>query len=205
MAKVKVKKREKPVVIEREGPRGHHDAANVKTGGHSHDVPILTRYKANGNIKPMRFVSLHHHSTFSYKDGYQLPEAHVRRATELNMSSLAMTEHGNTDSHVKFERSALAQGVKPIFGCEVYLGKTGDLAGQLKYHLTILAKDQQGYRNLLAVVSKSWEDFYYEPTTSFNSIVEHRDGLVILSGCNGSLLFCSAVGGKAIDPAQASY
>lgn len=203
MAKVKVKKVERPHV-EHES-RGGHDVEGTKTGGHHHDVPLVTRYKANGNIKPMRFVSLHHHSTFSYKDGYQLPEAHVRRATELNMGALAMTEHGNTDSHVKFERAALEQGVKPIFGCEVYLGRTGDLAGQLKYHLTLLAMNEVGYRNLLAIVSKSWEDFYYEPTTSFQSIVEHKEGLAILSGCNGSLLFCSAVGGKAIDPKQASY
>jgi hypothetical protein len=86
-------------------------------GEHHHETPIRKRRKKNGNNKPMVFSSLHHHSTFSYKDGFQLPEAHVRRAAELQMSSIAMTEHGNVSSHVKFEMACdKVGGVKPIFG-----------------------------------------------------------------------------------------
>jgi DNA polymerase-3 subunit alpha len=160
------------------------------------------------NLKPMRFVSLHHHSTLgSYLDGYQLPEAHVRRATEINMSSMAMTEHGNIDSHVKFEIAAEAQGVKPIFGCEFYTGFTDDeRRSQRKYHLTVLAATQEGYRNLLQLVTKSFaEGYYYHPTISGQMLYEHRKGLIVLSGCQGSLLFCSAVGGKMIEEKDASY
>lgn len=184
---------------------------DIKVGGkargeHHHETPIRRRRKKNGNLKPMRFVSLHHHSTFSYKDGYQMPEAHVRRAEELQMSALAMTEHGNVSSHVKFEIAAeKVGGVKPIFGCEVYTGKVGEKATQSKYHLTLLAKDAEGYRNLLRLVSLGWsEGFYYDPTISWEMLNEYKRGLVVLSGCQGSLLFCSAVGGKLIKPEEAS-
>jgi DNA polymerase-3 subunit alpha len=163
--------------------------------------------RAHVGLRPMRFVSLHHHSTLgSYLDGYQLPEAHVRRATEINMGAMAMTEHGNIDSHVKFEAAAEKQGVKPIFGCEFYTGKVGEGATQRKYHLTVLAATPQGYKNLLALVTKSFaEGFYYEPTISGKMLREHREGLIIMSGCQGSLLFCSAVGGKLIEEDDASY
>lgn len=155
--------------------------------------------------KPMRYVSLHHHSTFSYLDGYQLPEAHVRRTTELNGSALALTEHGNVSSHVQLEKAAEKEGIKPIFGCELYCGSVGEDATQRKNHLTVLAENVDGYRNLLRLVSQGWKDFYYEPTVSGSVLREYREGLVVLSGCTGSLLATSLVGGKNVDPAEASY
>lgn len=188
--------------------REHH-LADVKipagAGEHHHDVPIRKRRRKTGNRKPMRFVSLHHHSTFSYKDGFQLPEAHVRRAQELQMPAFALTEHGNVSSHVKFEIAAEGSGVKPIYGCELYTGKIGEKASPTKFHLTVLAKNQIGYENLLKLVSRSYaEGFYYEPTVDWRMLNEHKEGLIILSGCQGSLLFCSAVGGKLIPPEKAS-
>jgi hypothetical protein len=179
-----------------------------KSGTHSHSVPVGVRKKKNGNRKPMRFCSLHHHSTLgSYLDGFGLPESHVRRAGELQMSAIAMTEHGGVESHVQLEKAcAKLGGVKPLFGCEVYMGKVGEEATQKKYHLTILAKNKKGYENLLQLVSKAYsEGFYYEPTVSWPMLVEHREGLVVLSGCQGSLLFCSAVGGKLVSVESASY
>jgi DNA polymerase-3 subunit alpha len=155
----------------------------------------------------MRFVSLHHHSTYSFLDGFQLPEAHVRRITELNGSALAMTEHGNVMSHAKFEQSAKKAGVKPIFGIELYTGEIDpERRTQLKNHLTILARNQDGYRNVLQLVSKSYmEGFYYEPTVSGSMLRKHAEGLVVLSGCQSGLLFSSLVGGKHIDSGDASY
>jgi len=139
-------------------------------------------------------------------DGYQLPEAHVRRATEINMSGLAMTEHGNIDSHVKFEAAAEKHNIKAIFGCEFYTGRVGEHATQSKYHLTVLAATQEGYRNLLQLVTKSFsEGFHYHATISGEMLYRHRKGLIILSGCQGSLLHCSAVGGKMIKEEDASY
>lgn len=178
----------------------------AKLGG-GHEPPIIMRRRKNGNHKPMRFVSLHHHTTLSYRDGYGLPEAHIRRAIELQMPAIAMTEHGNTDSHVKAEIAADGTGVKVIYGCEIYFGPTDEENRmQTKTHLTVLAKNQIGYVNLLALVTKSFsEGFYYEPTVSPQMLLEHKEGLIILSGCQGSLLFCSAIGGKHIAPEYAGY
>jgi DNA polymerase-3 subunit alpha len=155
----------------------------------------------------MRFVSLHHHSTFSFLDGFQLPEAHVRRAAEINMGSLALTEHGNIFGHVKLEKAAEAQGIKPIFGCEFYMGWTDpERRTQKKNHLTVVAKDAEGYENLLRLVTMSWrEGFHYEPTVDWRWLVEHQKGLVVLSGCQGSALFTAMVGGKHVEPEDASY
>lgn len=165
------------------------------------------RPKSDAKNKPMRFVSLHHHSTYSSLDGFQLPEAHVRRVRELGMSAIAMTEHGNISSHDALEVAAKAQGVKPIYGCELYTGHTEPgKRTQKKYHLTVIAKNPLGYQNLLQLVTRSWrEGFHYEPTVSWQMLRDHRDGLVVLSGCQGSLLFCSAVGGKLIEEPDASY
>ena len=156
--------------------------------------------------KEMTFVSLHHHSTFSFLDGYGLPEAHARRAAEMGMTHLALTEHGNVSSHVQLEQAADKYGINPIYGCELYCGEVGEGATQRKNHLTVLAENDGGYRNLLQVVSRGFsEGFYYEPTVSGQMLGEHREGLVVLSGCQGSLLATSLIGGKNVPVEEASY
>ncbi|TXH16794.1 MAG: PHP domain-containing protein, partial [Hyphomicrobiaceae bacterium] len=178
-------------------------AENLSTTGYGKDIEAAPLIRAS---KAMRFVSLHHHSTFSYVDGYGLPEAHMRRAAELNMSALALTEHGNVSSHVKQEQAGIKYGVKPIFGCELYTGDVDEeRKTQRKNHLTVLAATDEGYRNLLRVVSRGWEDFYYEPTVSGATLAQHKSGLYVLSGCTGSLLATSLIGGKNIPEAEASY
>jgi DNA polymerase-3 subunit alpha len=200
------------------GPLAHSLSAD-KIEVHKEPV-LVVRKVIRGNRKPMRFVSLHHHSTFSYLDGYQMPEVHVRRAEELLMGTLAMTEHGNVDSHVKFEEAIekTKSGVKPIFGCEIYMVCPWSETGQRKMHLTVLAKNAVGYKNLLHLLTLAWKrkpdqspvdhgdtGFRYEPTVNFKTLVEYKEGLIILSGCAGSLLFCSTVGGKGLDPKDASF
>lgn len=96
--------------------------------------------------------------------------------------------------------------MKPIFGCEFYCGWTDDRRHQKKNHLTVIAKNEEGYKNLLLLTSRSWrEGFYYEPTVDWNWLVEHQKGLVILSGCQGSALFTAAVGGKHVAPEEAGF
>jgi len=180
---------------------------------HEHDKTpalVLKERKTRNNprlTRPLRFVSLHHHSTYSFLDGFALPKAHVRRITELNGSALALTEHGSVMSHAKFEQAAKEESIKPIFGIELYTGEIDqERRAQLKNHLTILAKNQEGYRNILQLVTRSYkEGFYYEPTVSGKMLTEHRAGLVVLSGCTGSLLYTSLMGGKGIEPESASY
>lgn len=152
----------------------------------------------------MKYVSLHHHSTFSYLDGFGLPSTHVKRAAELDMEALALTEHGNVSSHVRLEQHAKEAGIKPIFGCELYCNEHGRKQKR-KNHLTVLAQNPEGYKNLLWLVTTSWkEGFYFEPTVDGSSLAKYGSGLIILSGCTGSLLATSIVGGKNVRPEDAS-
>ena len=152
----------------------------------------------------MKFVSLHHHSTFSYGDGFGTPEAHVLRTAELGMSAGALTEHGNVSSHVQLEKAAKKAGIKPIFGMEAYTHP--EPGSQRKFHLTLLAMNQTGYANLNRIVTRSYaENFYYWPTVNGSMLADHHEGLIILSGCSDSLLASSLLGGKTIDAADASY
>lgn len=199
---------------------GSHDAEGTKLAAfhdkqkrHVHFQPLGVKARkgrreaeAHIGLKPMKFVSLHHHSTFSFLDGFQMPEAHVRRATELGMNAMTMCEHGNIFSHVKLEEAAVKEGIKPIFGCEFYMGHTDpERRTQKKNHLTVLAKNKLGYENLLKLVTKSWkEGFYYEPTVDWEWLYEYQKGLIVLSGCTGSALFTACVGGKHVDPSDAS-
>jgi len=159
--------------------------------------------------KEMVFVSLHHHSTFSYQDGLGMPEDHVLRASELGMTHLALTEHGNVSSHAKLEQAAKDAGVVPIFGCELYQGVpgTGKITeknpqgfAQGKNHLTVLAMNDVGYRNLLRVVSAGWEDhnFFRNMTVTNQMLEEFNEGLIVLSGCTASILATTLIGGKWI-------
>jgi DNA polymerase-3 subunit alpha len=146
------------------------------------------------------FVSLHTHSTYSYGDGFGQPAEFVNRAIELGQTALALTEHGNVSSHVKLEKAAQAardEGFefKPIYGCELY---TRNEPSKHKYHLGVLAMNAGGYQNLLRLVSRSWENFYYHPTTTSDNLFTHNDGLIVLSGCLGSAIACKSIGGKDV-------
>jgi len=147
----------------------------------------------------IRYVNLHHHTTFSTGDGHKSPARHVERAAELGYSAIAFTEHGGVSSHFQGEAAAIKAGIKPVFGLEAYCGPVDpEHREQYKYHLTILAEDGNGYRNLNRLVTESWRDYHYHPTVSGANLRRHSEGLVCLSGCTGSLLACSLVGGKGI-------
>lgn len=144
-----------------------------------------------------KFVNLHGHTTHSYGDGYATPAQHIDRAVELGYTAIAFTEHGNVSSHFQAEKAAKGR-IKPIFGVEAYCGHVDERRTQYKNHLTILAKDDDGYRSLNRIVTRSYQDYYYHPTVSGTSLAANRDGIIVLSGCSGSLLACSLLGGKGI-------
>src|SRR4051794_15153802 len=97
-------------------------------------------------------------------DGFGMPEAHVNQTAALGQRAQAVTEHGNVTSHVKHEQACQQAGIKPLFGLEAYTGPVGEEQSRFKWHLTLLAETQEGYRNLLRATSQGWDDFYYEPT-----------------------------------------
>jgi DNA polymerase-3 subunit alpha len=115
------------------------------------------------------------------------------------MSAQAVTEHGNVSSHVRHEKACLAHGIKPIFGLEAYTAASTmrEDKNTRKWHLTLLAMNQEGYRNLMRLVSRSWETgFYMWPTIHGEDLYEFNEGLIVLSGCADSKLACDLLGGK---------
>ncbi len=140
-------------------------------------------------MKPADFVHLHVHTQYSLLDGACKIEELVARAAQWKMPAVAITDHGRMLGAVKFYRAAMDAGVKPIIGCEIYVtpGSRFDKTAGLKqnlFHLTLLARDETGYRNLLQLVSAAHlEGFYYRPRIDFELLEERCRGLIALSGC----------------------
>lgn len=135
----------------------------------------------------MSFVHLHTHTEFSLLDGASRVEDLAKRAKELNMPAMAITDHGYMHGAIKFYQTMTRAGVKPILGCEVYFTPDTrfDRDGVPKlYHLILLAKNMQGYQNLLAIVSKAAvEGFYYRPRVDQELLEMHSKGLIATSAC----------------------
>lgn len=135
------------------------------------------------------FVHLHVHSEFSLLDGLaRLPDL-CRRAKELGMGALALTDHGSMYGAIKFHNAAQSADIKPIYGCEMYqarrrMHQRDGKADSRSYHLTLLAADMAGYQNLLKLVTTAnMEGFYYRPRIDLELLAEHSQGLICLSGC----------------------
>ena len=136
------------------------------------------------------FTHLHNHTEFSLLDGLSRVEQLVDRAKELGMSHLAITDHGGLYGAIDFYQAARAAGIAPIIGCEMYVapGSRHDRNPNDKkpYHMTVLAKDQAGYGNLVKLVTASHlEGFYYYPRVDRDLLERHNEGLIVLSGCPG--------------------
>ena len=137
----------------------------------------------------MAFVHLHVHTEYSLLDGACRIERLLDRAKELGQEAVAITDHGNMYGVIDFYKAAKARGVKPIIGCEVYVAKrtrfdkVHELDGENR-HLVLLCKDETGYKNLIAMVSKAWtEGFYSKPRVDFELLEQHHEGLIALSAC----------------------
>ncbi len=138
------------------------------------------------------FVHLHCHSHYSLLDGASKIPALVKCAKTLGMPALALTDHGNLYGAVEFLREAKAADLKPIVGLEAYVAPvrrtdrtTGGGSGQeYAFHLTLLARNGEGVRNLMRLSSPSFlEGFYYKPRIDKEILQRHAEGLICLSGC----------------------
>ncbi|MCL4358404.1 PHP domain-containing protein, partial [Patescibacteria group bacterium] len=117
----------------------------------------------------MKFTHLHTHTHYSLLDGLIKIDKLVKRAKELNFEAIAITDHGNMYGAIEFYKKSKQAGLKPIIGLEAYLAPRtiNDRAAGIdskSYHITLLAKNEAGYKNLLKLTSQSWLDgFYYKP------------------------------------------
>ena len=140
------------------------------------------------------FIHLHNHSDYSLLDAAQTVETMCNRVADLGMDSIAITEHGNLFSMIPFYKSAIDAGIKPIIGCEMYVAVNKHTDRQLVtletgkrknyYHLVLLAMNQQGYKNLLALTSIGYlNGFYYRPRIDKDLLKEFNEGLIATSAC----------------------
>jgi DNA polymerase III subunit alpha len=133
------------------------------------------------------FVHLHVHSEYSLLDGACRVKELVRRAKELGMPAVALTDHGTLGGTVKFYRAARDEGIKPIIGLELYVATDRHSRAGVKErnaHLTLLARDEVGYRNLVKLSTTAYlEGYYYKPRADWELLGQHHEGLIALTGC----------------------
>ena len=138
----------------------------------------------------MNFTHLHVHTEYSLLDGSNKIQEYVSRVKELGMDSAAITDHGVMYGVIDFYKAAKAAGINPVLGCEVYVApgsrfdrETG--SGEDRYyHLVLLAENNQGYSNLMKIVSKGFvEGFYYKPRVDLELLREYHEGIIALSAC----------------------
>ncbi|MGH7640548.1 MAG: DNA polymerase III subunit alpha, partial [Candidatus Dormibacteria bacterium] len=141
-----------------------------------------------------RFAHLHTHSEYSLLDGASRLSSLVERVKGHGQEAVAVTDHGVLAAAIEFYAAAQAAGVRPIIGCEVYVAARSHLqregrADRDPFHLVLLARDGEGYANLIKLVSQAHlEGFYYKPRIDHQLLAEHAQGLIGLSGCIGGEL-----------------
>ena len=138
----------------------------------------------------MAFTHLHVHTEYSLLDGSSKIKELAARAKELGMDSMAITDHGAMFGVIDFYRAAKENGIKPILGCEVYVSPASrfdreNVNGEDRYyHLVLLAENNEGYQNLMKIVSKGYVDgFYYKPRVDMEVLEQYHEGLIALSAC----------------------
>ena len=137
------------------------------------------------------FVHLHNHSDYSLLDGAQRIDQLVNTIDDLNMDSVALTEHGNMFSVLPYYKEAKKAGIKPIIGCEIYVAvgsrfekKVRAEGGWGNNHLILLAQNYKGYKNLMKLVTAGYlEGFYYRPRIDMELLKKYSEGLICLSAC----------------------
>ncbi len=142
-----------------------------------------------------QFVHLHLHTEYSLLDGAIRIDELIRQAKAYGMPAVAITDHGNMFGAVEFFKKARKSEIKPIIGCEVYVApqsrfdktkvnKDPGMPEEASFHLTLLAQNEEGYKNLTRLVTRSYlEGFYYKPRIDMELLGEHSRGLIALSGC----------------------
>ena len=138
----------------------------------------------------MSFVHLHTHTEYSLLDGSNKIKSYVAKCKENGMTAAAITDHGNMYGVTKFYDECMAQGVKPVIGCEVYVAPGSRFDREMVkgddryYHLILLAENNLGYHNLIKIVSAGYVDgFYYKPRVDFEILEKYHEGIICLSAC----------------------
>src|SRR5660397_231688 len=147
----------------------------------------VTEHREQKREADARFCHLHLHTDYSALDGGCTVDQVMARDAELGMPAVAITDHGVLSGVLHFYRSAVERGIKPILGLEAYVVEDRhrkDSQKEDRWHLTLLAENNKGYRNLLRLSSRAFlEGYYFKPRVDYELLSEHSDGLICLSGC----------------------
>ncbi len=140
----------------------------------------------------MKFTHLHLHTEYSLLDGSGKIDEMVARAKELGMDSIAVTDHGEMFGVIDFYRACKKHGIRPVLGCEIYVApksrfdREPGASEDRYYHLVLLAENNEGYQNLMKIVSLGYvEGFYYKPRVDYEVLEEYSEGIIALSACLG--------------------
>lgn len=160
----------------------------------------------------MSFVHLHVHTEYSLLDGSNKIKEYVARVKELGMDSAAITDHGVMYGVIDFYKEAKKAGINPILGCEVYVApgsrfdrETGHSEDRY-YHLVLLAENEEGYHNLMKIVSRGFtEGYYYKPRVDKEILRQYSGGLIALSACLAGEVQKNLVRGLYEEAKQAAY
>ena len=138
----------------------------------------------------MAFTHLHVHTEYSLLDGSSKIKELLPRAKELGMDSLAITDHGVMYGVIDFYKKAKEVGIKPILGCEIYVApgsrfdREQGRGEDRYYHLVLLAENNQGYKNLMKIVTRGFtEGYYYKPRVDYEVLEKYHEGIIALSAC----------------------
>ena len=138
----------------------------------------------------MSFAHLHVHTEYSLLDGSNKIKEYVKRIKELGMTAGAITDHGVMFGVIDFYKEAKKAGINPVLGCEVYVAPNSRFDREMShgedryYHLVLLAENNQGYQNLMKIVSKGFvEGYYYKPRVDMELLEQYHEGLIALSAC----------------------
>lgn len=145
----------------------------------------------------MSFTHLHVHTEYSLLDGSNKIKEYVNYVKELGMTAAAITDHGVMFGVIDFYKAAKAAGINPILGCEVYVAPGSRMDRETShgeeryYHLVLLAENNQGYQNLMKIVSKGFlEGYYYKPRVDMEILEKYHEGIIALSACLGGEVPC---------------
>ena len=149
-----------------------------------------------------KFIHLHTHSHYSLLDGLSKIPDMVKTAKKDGMDAIAVTDHGNMYGAIELYKECQKAGIKPIIGVEAYIAERGRKdkepgVDNRRYHLTLLAKNKQGYKNLMRLVSlANLEGYYYKPRMDKEILREFHEGIICMSGCMGSQLSQAVLAGN---------
>ncbi len=142
-------------------------------------------------MKNKNYCHLHVHNEYSVLDGLGSAEDYAKKASRMGFEYLALTNHGNIDGLIKFQKACEENSIKPIMGCEAYIvpNLSEKVKGESRGHITLLIKNQKGFENICLMLSKAnLEGFYKRPRIDYDLLYDHCEGLVILTGCSNSFL-----------------